>query len=137
MRALEEAFPRSLRQRCLAHEMRNREAKVPLERWPEAKSAAWSAYTAAGPELAERLRDELVRADERELPAATACFVDDFAALLRAAESWRGVRATEFELRQRQLLRNELRERFGARRAPIAQPINPISRNRFSSNRGT
>ena len=60
-----------------------------------------------------------------------------FAALLRASESWRGVRVTEFELRQLQLLRNELNEHFGARHAPIAQPINPASRTRISSNRGT
>jgi len=150
MRALEEAFPRSLRQRCLAHKMRNLEAKVPLERWPEVNSAAWSAYTAASPKQAELLRDEFVRTYERDLPTATACFLDDFAAciahlklpltyrkatrttnllerlfgeerrrskviphafgeravmklrfsaLLRASESRRGVRVTDFELR--------------------------------------
>ena len=188
MRALEEAFPRSLRQRCLAHKMRNLEAKVPLEKWPELKSAAWSAYTAASPKLAELLRDEFVRSYERELPAATACFLDDFAAciahlklplahrkatrttnllerlfgeerrrskviphafgeravmklmfaaLLRASESWRGIRITEFELRQLSLLRNELNEQFTARHAPVAQPINPASRSRISSTRGT
>ena len=47
MRALEVALPRSLRQRCLARKMRNLEARVPLARWPEVKSAAWSAYAAA------------------------------------------------------------------------------------------
>src|SRR5437867_7130060 len=31
--------------------MPNLEAKVPLEKWAEAKSAAWSAYTAASPKL--------------------------------------------------------------------------------------
>jgi len=188
MRALEEAFPRSLRQRCLAHKMRNLEAKVPLEKWPEVKSAAWSAYTAASPKLAELLRDEFMRTYERELPAATACFLDDFAAciaqlklplahrkatrttnllerlfgeerrrskviphafgeravmklmfaaLLRASESWRGIRITEFELRQLTLLRKELNEEFGARHAPAAQPINPASRSRISSNQRT
>ena len=188
MRATEEAFPRSLRQRCLAHKMRNLESKVPLEKWPEVKSAAWSAYTAASPKLAELLRDEFVHTYERELPTATACFLDDFAAciahlklplahrkatrttnllerlfdeerrrskviphafgeravmklmfaaLLRASESWRGIRITEFELRQLNLLRNELNEQFGARHAPAAQPINPASRSRNSSNRRT
>ena len=129
-----------------------------------------------------------MRTYERELPAATACFLDDFAAciahlklplthrkatrttnlperlfgeerrrskviphafgeravmklmfaaLLRASESWRGVRVTEFELRQLQLLRNELNEPFGVRHAPIPQPVNPASRTRISSNRGT
>jgi transposase-like protein len=32
MRAVEEYFARSLRQRCLAHKMRNLEAKVPAEK---------------------------------------------------------------------------------------------------------
>jgi len=37
MRAVEEVFPRSLRQRCLAHRIRNLESKVPAEWWPEVK----------------------------------------------------------------------------------------------------
>lgn len=188
IRPVEECFPRSLRQRCLAHKMRNLEGKVPTERWPEVKAAAWAAYTAASPRLAEMLREELVRAYERELPAATACFLDDFAActahlklplthrkaarttnllerlfgeerrrskviphafgeraimklmyaaLLRASESWRGIRITEFELRQLDLLRNELNEQFAAAHAPAAQLINPASRSRFSSKEKT
>ncbi len=56
--------------------MRNLEAKVPAEKWPEVKSAAWSAYTAASPKLAEMLRDEFMRTYERELPAATACLLE-------------------------------------------------------------
>jgi len=60
-----------------------------------------------------------------------------FAALLRASESWRGIRVTEFELRQLHLLRSELNEQFDTRHALIAQPINPASRTRVSSNRGT
>jgi len=60
-----------------------------------------------------------------------------FAALLRGSESWRGIRITEFELRQLYLLRNELNELFGARHAPAAQPINPAPRSQISSNRRT
>ena len=65
--------------------MRNLEAKVPFEKWPEVKSAAWSAYTAASPKLAELLRDEFVRTYERELPAATEQALErgEFAALDR------------------------------------------------------
>jgi hypothetical protein len=59
------------------------------------------------------------------------------AALLRASESWRGVWVIEFELRQLQLLRNEMNEQFGTGQTPAVQPINPISRTRISSNRGT
>ena len=60
-----------------------------------------------------------------------------FAALLRASESWRGIRITEFELQQLNLLRKELNEEFSARHAPAAQTINPASRSQISSNRGT
>ncbi|MBN9003641.1 MAG: transposase, partial [Rhizobiales bacterium] len=34
IRAIEECFPRSLRQRCLAHKMRNLQSKVPEDVWP-------------------------------------------------------------------------------------------------------
>ena len=33
IRAVEEVFPKSLRQRCLAHKLRNLQSKVPEERW--------------------------------------------------------------------------------------------------------
>ena len=43
VKALETCFPRSERQRCLAHRMRNLAAKVPEDRWPEFKvrATAW------------------------------------------------------------------------------------------------
>jgi len=57
-----------------------------------------------------------------------------FAALLRASEKWRGVRMTEFEVRQLTLLRNELNEQFATRHAPAAaQPNNSVSHSRVSS----
>src|SRR4051794_27648227 len=40
IRALEECFPRSARQRCLAHRMRNLAVKVPTDLWPEFKARA-------------------------------------------------------------------------------------------------
>jgi putative transposase len=46
IRAVEECLPRSLRQRCLAHKLRNLEAKVPAERWREVKAGALAAYHA-------------------------------------------------------------------------------------------
>jgi hypothetical protein len=59
-----------------------------------------------------------------------------FAALLRASETWRGIRITEFELRQLTLLRNELNELFAARHAPAAQPINPHPALEFPADGG-
>jgi transposase-like protein len=39
IRAIEECFPRSARQRCLVHKMRNLQSKVPETAWPEFKGA--------------------------------------------------------------------------------------------------
>jgi hypothetical protein len=58
------------------------------------------------------------------------------AAPLRASESWRWIRITEFESRHLNLLPSGLDEQFGARHAPIDQPVNPASRSRISSSRG-
>jgi transposase-like protein len=44
IRAVEKVFPRALRQRCLAHETHNLEAKVPEEAWREVKREALVAY---------------------------------------------------------------------------------------------
>lgn len=80
IRAVEEVFPKSLRQRCLAHKMRNLEAKVPGEVWRELKGAAYAAYQAGSPKLAAMAKDDFVAQYERDYPSATACFLDDFAA---------------------------------------------------------
>ena len=82
IRAVEEVFPRSLRQRCLAHKIRNLEAKVPAEWWREVKARAGVAYQAASPLLAEFAKEEFVKRFERELPSATSCFLDDFSACI-------------------------------------------------------
>lgn len=82
IRAVEEVFPRSLRQRCLAHRIRNLAAKVPAELWPEVKGMAYAAYRASSPPLARLTRDEFVKRYERELPSATRCFLDDFEACI-------------------------------------------------------
>jgi transposase-like protein len=82
IRAVEEVFPRSLRQRCLAHKMRNLEAKVPGEVWRELKGAAYAAYQAGSPKLADMARDDFVMQYDRDYPSATACFLDDFEACI-------------------------------------------------------
>ena len=78
IRAVEEVFPKSLRQRCLAHKMRNLEAKVPGEMWRELKGAAYAAYQAGSPKLAAMAKDDFVMQYERDYPSATTCFLDDF-----------------------------------------------------------
>lgn len=82
IRGVEEVQPRSLRQRCLAHRIRNLESKVPQERWREVKAMALASYTASSPALARMAKDEFVKRFERELPTATACFLDDFEACI-------------------------------------------------------
>ena len=82
IRAVDEVFPRSLRQRCLAHRIRNLEGKVPAELWNEVKAQARAAYTASSPMTARLARDEFVKRYDHELPTATKCFLDDFEACI-------------------------------------------------------
>jgi putative transposase len=80
IRAVEEVFPRSLRQRCLAHKMRNLQSKVPDELWRELKGAALCAYQAGSPKLAAMAKEDFVSRYQGDYPSATACFLDDFEA---------------------------------------------------------
>jgi putative transposase len=185
MRAFEEVFPRSLRQRCLAHKIRNLQSKVPEEVWRELKGAALAAYQAGSAKVAQMLKDDFVARYERDYPSATSCFLDDFdaciahlqlpmghrratrttnmlerlfgeerrrtkviphafgerpvlklmyASLTRAAETWKRIVITEFELRQLEQLREHLNQRHAERTAPI---VKSASRSRISSKNGT
>ena len=82
IRAIEECFPRSSRQRCLAHKMRNLQNKVPEDVWPEFHARARACYQAASPTLARLLRDDIVATYGSDLPSALACLDDDFAACI-------------------------------------------------------
>ena len=66
IKAIETCFPRSARQRCLAHRMRNLSAKVLEDVWPDFKTRDLAA--------------SLVRDYHTSLPSAVACFQDDFEA---------------------------------------------------------
>jgi transposase-like protein len=80
--AVEQVFPAALRQRCLAHKMRNLETKVPAERWREFGPMARAVYQASSPALARLAKDEFIKTWQRELPSAVACFEDDFEACI-------------------------------------------------------
>ncbi len=82
IKAIEEVFPHSLRQRCLAHRMRNLKAKIPEERQDEVLAMARAAYQAISPMAARNAADEFRRLYEREFPSAVACFDDDFEACI-------------------------------------------------------
>jgi len=184
IRASEECLPRTVRQRCLVHKMRNLESKVPENVWPEFKARAAACYQAASPALARLLKDDIVATYGRDLPSAVACLEDDFeaciahlscplghrrairttnllerlfgeerrrtkviphafgerailklmyAALIRAAERWRGIRIGEFERRQLRAIRDELNKDFAARTAPAMAPTLTASPTRLSS----
>jgi len=176
IRAIEDCFPRSARQRCLAHRMRNLAAKVPTDLWPEFKARVTACYQAPSRAIARELAAG-IRADYADLlPSALACFEDDFeaciahlrlpvthrrlirttnllerlfveerrrlkiipngfgekpvlklmfGALIRAAERWRGLRFSEFELRQLKTVRKELDEEYQTAITPPARSSQP------------
>lgn len=82
VKAIDTCFPRSERQRCLAHRMRNLAAKVPEDLWPEFKARATAAYQAPSRAIARELAEGLVKDYETEMPSAVACFMDDFDACI-------------------------------------------------------
>jgi transposase-like protein len=82
IKAIETCFPRSARQRCLAHRMRNLAAKVPEDLWPEVKARIQAAYQAPSRAIARDLAAGVVADYEGELPSAIACFQDDFEACI-------------------------------------------------------
>jgi len=82
VKAIETCFPRSERQRCLAHRMRNLAAKVPEDLWPEFKARAVAAYQAPSRAIARDLAEGIKADFETEMPSAVACFLDDFEACI-------------------------------------------------------
>ncbi|HEX9835947.1 MAG TPA: IS256 family transposase [Alphaproteobacteria bacterium] len=82
IQAIEERFPHSSRQRCLAHKMRNLQSKVPKNAWPEFLARAQACYRAASPSLARLLRDDIAQTYGADLPSAVAGLDDDFEACI-------------------------------------------------------
>jgi hypothetical protein len=56
-----------------------------------------------------------------------------YAALIRAAERWRGIRITEFERRQLKAIRDEIDSDFATRNAPQTTATVTASPTRLSS----
>lgn len=188
IKAVEEVFPDSLRQRCLAHKMRNLMNKVPEAVQSEFKTAARAAYQAPSVAMARMLRDDLMARFDRDHPSAVICFQEDFeaciaqlkcptphrrrirttnllerlfreerrrskaagivfgerpvlklmySALIRASETWRGIKVTELELAQLRRLQETVREQRRQGTSTVLetqeQPSAPVdfsSRNR-------
>lgn len=86
MAAVETAWPRSLRQRCLVHKVRNVLDKVPEGVKQEMKQALWSVYDAPNREVADLLAARVITRYADAYPSAVACFQDDLAACLNHLE---------------------------------------------------
>lgn len=82
IKAIETCFPRSERQRCLAHRMRNLAAKVPEDVWPEFKARVSASYQAPSRAIARDLAAGVVVDYAADYPSAVACFEDDFEACI-------------------------------------------------------
>ena len=80
MRAVEEVFPNSLRQRCLAHKTRNVTDKVPDSARAEIKNAVRAAYYAPNCEVADMIAADVLKTYQRDYPAAMRSFQDDWEA---------------------------------------------------------
>ena len=60
-----------------------------------------------------------------------------YAALIRAAERWRGIRMTECDKRQLKAIRDEIYADFAGRHAPTASPTVTTAPTHLSSNQRT
>jgi transposase-like protein len=80
IRAVEEVFPNSLRQRCLAHKTRNVTDKVPDSVRPEIKNAVRAAYYAPNCEVASMIAADVLKTYQSAYPAAMRSFQDDWEA---------------------------------------------------------
>jgi putative transposase len=107
--AIEQAFPKALRQRCLIHRARNVLAKVPAGMQAEIKDAYWAIFdtedlkTQPGPKLVELVDHRITEMADRyaaTYPAAMKCLLADregLTAYLRfPAEHHRRIRHSNF-----------------------------------------
>jgi putative transposase len=82
IRAVEEVFPNSLRQRCLAHKTRNVTDKVPDSVRAEIKNAVRAAYYAPTREVADMIAADVLKTYQSTYPAAMRSFQDDWEACI-------------------------------------------------------
>lgn len=82
IRAVKEVFPKSLRQRCLAHKTRNVLDKVPDSDREEVKATIRAAYYAPNQEVAKQVAADLLKKYEKLYPSAMTSFQDDWEACI-------------------------------------------------------
>ncbi len=77
IRAIEECFPQSKRQRCLVHKLRNIANKLPKDAIDEVMPKVKDVYYQTDREVAMLCATRLVEAYAQKYPAAIKCFQDD------------------------------------------------------------
>jgi putative transposase len=82
IQAIEEAFPYSLRQRCLVHKKRNVMDKIPDDEKAAVAGFLHAVYHAPTLEIARSLTDQFAQAFEGRFPSAVKSFLDDLEACL-------------------------------------------------------
>jgi hypothetical protein len=82
IKAIEVCFPRSTRQRCPAHQMRNLAAKLPEDWWPEFRARATAAYQAPEPQDRPRARRRCRRRLRQRSRQRGRVLMDDFEACI-------------------------------------------------------
>jgi putative transposase len=82
IKAVEQTLPRSERQRCLAHKVRNIQSKTPEDQWPSLREHVRACYQAPSLAVAQSMKDDVVKRFEKSLPSSVACFLDDFEACI-------------------------------------------------------
>jgi putative transposase len=80
--AIEQVWPKSLRQRCLVHRMRNIVAKLPSEAIPEVKAHVDAVYRAPTYEAGQKLATEVLDKYRDLYPSAMKAFSEDLEACL-------------------------------------------------------
>lgn len=80
--AIEHAFPRADRQRCLVHKLRNIRAKLPKAIASDILSEVKAVYYAPDRATADTLAAQFIEKRLREYPTAVQCFSDDLDACL-------------------------------------------------------
>lgn len=80
--SVEALWPRSLRQRCLVHKVRNVLDRVPEGAKDEVKQALWCVYDAPVREVADLLAHNFIQRYGAQYPSAVQCFQDDLEACL-------------------------------------------------------
>jgi putative transposase len=80
--AIEQVWPKSLRQRCLVHKMRNIVAKLPSEAIPEVKAHIDAVYRAPTYEAGQKLATEVMEKYRDLYPSAMKAFSEDLEACL-------------------------------------------------------